>query len=270
MTARLRLVVLGMMGRMPLAGVAWQVLHYLEGFRRLGFAVYYVEDTNEWPYDPDRNTITDDPTYTVNYLSALMARYGFSDRWAYCAAAQGGRTFGLSAAEVRRLFDRADALVNLTGSTILRPEHQRVPVRIYLETDPVLPQIEVAKGTASYIDLLNAHTHHFSYGENLGAPDCCVPVDRFDYRATRQPVVLDWWTSTTSAAHVTHSPPAPRFTTVANWRQSGKDVEWRGGGGTWGKNQEILQFVDLPPRRGEPPGRGPPPERGKGGGEAPV
>src|SRR3989441_5257367 len=148
MTARLRLVVLGMMGRMPLAGVAWQVLHYLEGFRRLGFAVYYVEDTNEWPYDPDRNTITDDPTYPVNSLSALMARYGFSDRWAYCAAAQGGRTFGLSAAEVRRLFDRADALVNLTGSTVLRPEHQRVPVRIYLETDPVLPQIEVAKGSA--------------------------------------------------------------------------------------------------------------------------
>jgi hypothetical protein len=47
----LRLVVLGMMGRMPLAGVVWQVLH-LEGFRRLGFDVYYVEDTGAWPYNP--------------------------------------------------------------------------------------------------------------------------------------------------------------------------------------------------------------------------
>jgi len=45
MGRRLRLVVLGMMGRMPLAGVAWQALHYLEGFRRLGADVYYVEDT---------------------------------------------------------------------------------------------------------------------------------------------------------------------------------------------------------------------------------
>ncbi len=253
MTARLRLVVLGMMGRMPLAGVAWQVLHYLEGFRRLGFAVYYVEDTNEWSYDPDQNTITDDPTYTVNYLSAVMARYGFSDRWAYCAAAQGGRMFGLAAAEVRRLFEEADALVNLTGSTVLRPEHQRVPVRIYLETDPVLPQIEVAKGSASYIELLNAHTHHFSYGENLGAPDCCVPNDRFDYRATRQPVVLDWWTTstTTSPPHVTPSLPGPRFTTVANWRQSGKDIEWKGEAYTWSKHHEFLKFVDLPRRSGQ-------------------
>ena len=29
-------VVLGFLGRMPVAGVAWQLLHYLEGFRRLG------------------------------------------------------------------------------------------------------------------------------------------------------------------------------------------------------------------------------------------
>src|SRR5262249_22477629 len=45
-------IVLGMMGRTPFAGVAWQVLHYLEGFRRLGCEVYYVEDTGDWPYDP--------------------------------------------------------------------------------------------------------------------------------------------------------------------------------------------------------------------------
>ena len=45
------MVVLGIMGRTPFAGVAWQVLHYLEGFRRLGCNVYYVEDTADWPYD---------------------------------------------------------------------------------------------------------------------------------------------------------------------------------------------------------------------------
>ena len=45
----LRLVILGMMGRTPFAGVAWQALHYLEGFRRLGHDVYYIEDTNDWP-----------------------------------------------------------------------------------------------------------------------------------------------------------------------------------------------------------------------------
>ena len=39
----LRLVVLGIMGANAARGCAWQVLHYLEGFRRLGFDVYYVE-----------------------------------------------------------------------------------------------------------------------------------------------------------------------------------------------------------------------------------
>ena len=31
------------------------------------------------------------------------------------------------------------------GSQLLRQEHLRVPTRLYLETDPVLPQIEVAQ-----------------------------------------------------------------------------------------------------------------------------
>ena len=55
-----RVVVLGMMGRTPFAGVAWQVLHYVEGLRRLGCEVHYVEDTGDWPYDPERNEITAD------------------------------------------------------------------------------------------------------------------------------------------------------------------------------------------------------------------
>jgi hypothetical protein len=243
MTARSSLIVLGMMGRMPMAGVTWQVLQYLEGFRRLGFTVFYVEDTGEWPYDPDQNTITDDPTYAVNSIRAVMARYGFAEQWAYRTT--DGRVFGLSASKFRQLFERADVLVNLTGATVLRTEHLRVPVRIYLETDPVLPQIEVAKGSTFYIDLLSAHTHHFTYGENLGASDCGVPIARFEYRPTRPPIVLDWWLPATIS-------PGPRFTTVASWRQSGKDLEWRGQTYTWSKHHEFLKLIDLPRRTAQP------------------
>jgi hypothetical protein len=253
MGRRLRLVVLGMMGRMPLAGVAWQVLHYLEGFRRLGADVYYVEDTGSWPYDPKQNTITQDSRYTIEYISQLMAWCGFQDHWAYRAAAQNEGTFGLSESQVQRLFDQADALVNVTGSTVLRAEHLHVPVRIYLETDPVLPQIEVAKGSRVRIDQLDAHTHHLTYGENLGAPDCGVPVGHFEYRPTRQPIVLDWWTPTTGpAAREGLLPSTACFTTVANWRQSCKDFEWRGETYTWSKHHEFLKFIDLPRRTAQP------------------
>jgi hypothetical protein len=244
-------IVLGMMGRTPFAGVAWQVLHYLEGFRRLGYDVYYVEDTGDWPYDPEQNSITDDCRYTTNYIARLMAWCGLPERWAYRAAAENNRVFGLAEAQVADLFKRADALVNLTGATVLREEHLQVPVRIYLETDPVLPQIEIARGRSFTIDLLNAHTHHFTYGENLGAPDCKVPVERFDYRPTRQPIVLDWWHGSghgeppgSTRRHASRR--SYRFTTIASWQQSGKDIEWNGETYAWSKHHEFLKFVDLP------------------------
>src|SRR5262249_58456175 len=121
--------------------------------------------------------------------------FGFGERWAYRAEPQGGRVYGLPESCVKDLLRRADALLNLTGATALRQEHLRVPVRIYLETDPVLPQIEVAQGRRFTIDLLVAHTHHFTYGENLGAADCRVPLGCYEYHPTRQPIVLDWWKS---------------------------------------------------------------------------
>lgn len=251
MGARPRLVVLGILGQMPLAGVIWQVLHYLEGFRRLDFDVYYVEDTGNWPYDPEQNTVTDNCAYAVNLIGQLMSAYGWSDRWAYRLGAQGGRTFGFSESQLTQLFEQADVLVNVTGSTVLRPEHLQVPVRVYLETDPVLPQIEIAQGNQFNIDLLNAHTHHFTYGENLGSPDCAVPVGRFTYRPTRQPIVLDWWTPATHRAGASVI-SNPRFTTIANWRQSGKDIEWNGETYTWSKHHQFLKYIDLPRRTAQP------------------
>jgi hypothetical protein len=235
-----------MMGRAPFAGVAWQVLHYLEGFRRLGYDVYYVEDTGDWPFDPERNSVTADCTYPAKYIARLMEWCGLADRWAYRAAAQGGRAVGPAAPRLASLLRRADILVNLTGATVLRGEHLCVPVRIYLETDPVLPQLEVAEGRQSTIDLLAAHTHHFTYGENLGAADCGVPVGRFAYQPTRQPVVLDWW------AAAADDPPraGTLFTTVASWQQSGKDFRWRGETYTWSKHHEFLKFLELPRRAG--------------------
>ena len=249
MSKPLRLVIMAMMGGTPFAGVAWQVLHYLEGFRRLGHEVYYVEDTWDWPYDPEKNAITDDCRYTVNYIARLMEWCGLRERWAYCAAAQGNRMFGLSDSQVSRLFESADVLVNLTGETFLREQHLRVPVRIYLETDPVLPQIQVAQGRSFRIEELSAHTHHLTYGENLGARDCGVPLGAFRYRPTRQPIILDWWRSETQRPA---SVNGGRFTTVANWRQSGNDVEWNGEIYTWSKHHEFLRFVDLPRRTAQP------------------
>jgi hypothetical protein len=237
---RLRMVVVGGLGAMPFAGVAWQVLHYLEGFRRLGHDVFYLEDTGSWPYDPGRDTVSDDAQPTIAYVARLLERVGLGEAWAYRDVVEDRKTHGVSEEQLQRMLGSADALVNVSGVTLLRDEHLQVPVRIYLETDPVLPQIEVEQGNEFTIDLLAAHTHHFTYGENVGAPDCEVPTGRFRYLPTRPPVVLDWWT-----------PPAGDFagcpfTTVSNWEQTDKDIEWRGRLYRWSKHAEFQRFLDLP------------------------
>src|SRR5262249_12267859 len=254
MKTRLHIVVLGIMGRMPFAGVAWEVLHYLEGFRRLGHDVYYIEDSPCWPFDPARNALTDDPTYAVHYIAQNLELCRMADRWAYRAGPRWGvvetrdRIYGLSDAQFARVFEEADLLVNVCGATMLRDEHLRVPVRAYVETDPGLPQIELAKGDASRHELLAVHTHHFTFAENLGAPDCGLQRGPFPYYFTRQPIVLDWFTP--PAAEPSCASNGSHSTTVSNWKQTENDIEWNGQLYTWSKHTEFLKFVDLPRRIG--------------------
>jgi hypothetical protein len=244
MTESRRIVVLGGMAQMPYAGVAWQVLHYLEGFRRLGHDVVYIEDTGAWPYDPDRDSYTNDAEPGARRLEGIMERSGFGDRWAYRDASRDDAIWGMSKERFDAALAEADVLVNLSGMTILREQHRAAPVRIYLETDPVTPQLEVASGDQSTIDILAAHTAHFSFGERLGSDGCGVPVERFDYLATRQPVVLDWWQPSESFPQ---PPPGEmRFTTLANWEQTHRDVEWQGKTYTWSKSVEFLKLLEVP------------------------
>jgi hypothetical protein len=239
MPERLRIVVAGGVGAMPFAGVAWQVLQYLEGFRRLGHDVFYLEDTQRWPYDPVNDTVCDDAGPAVSYVGALMTRCGLADRWAYRDVA-GGLLHGCDEAALARTVATADILINLSGATLLRDEHMQVPVRVYLETDPVLAQIEIAQGRQFTIDFLAAHTRHFSYGQNFGAPDCEVPIERYNYSPTRPVVILDWWAGEAGTLD------GRAFTTVANWRQRAKDVQWQGELLTWSKHVEFERFLDLP------------------------
>ena len=242
MSERLRIVVAGGLAAMPVAGVVWQVLHHLEGFRRLGHDVFYLEDTERWPYDPVNDTVCDNTLPAVRFLSGQLARIGFDERrWAYRDVA-GGEVHGCGRDRLARTLAAADLLVNLSAVTVLREEHMAIPARLYLETDPVQPQIEVARGDARTIALLDAHTHHATYGANFGARDCTVPVTRYRYLPTRPPVILDWWAGARPSA------PGRAFTTVANFSQRDRDLVWRGRRLTWSKDVEFARVIDLPNR----------------------
>ena len=70
MASRGKVVVLHFVGQMPLAGIAWQAMHYVLGLERLGYEAWYVEDHGANPYDPRANSVVMDCDYNVAYPAA--------------------------------------------------------------------------------------------------------------------------------------------------------------------------------------------------------
>jgi hypothetical protein len=174
-TKRGDIIVLHFAGQMPLAGIAWQAIHYLVGLERLGYRCWYVEDGGANPFDPRANSIVMACDYNVRCLKQAMEEHGFAQRWSYWDAIH-DRHYGLSRSQVRALYRRADAIINLCGATRLRDEHLACPVRIMIDTDPVYEQLKYATADRESRAYLDAHTHFFTYGENLGSEDCPVPL----------------------------------------------------------------------------------------------
>lgn len=239
------LVLLGSMTKMPVAGVVWQTMHYMLGFERLGYDVYYVEAHARTPSMLMRTSEDDSSVLGAAFIAGVMKRFDRSDRWAYQALHDDGACFGLSRAGLAAVFDRAELVVNLHGGTKPRPEHYRNDRLVYVGTDPVQLELELARGDAEAIAFLEPHCAFFTFAENYGRPDCGLPTnDRFELMPTRQPVLLDLWASP--------DPPGTPFTTVANWRQHWREVQWRGDTYTWSKHSEFLKVIDLPTRAGRP------------------
>ena len=245
MSGKLRLVVLGMMGRCPFGGQSWLYLNWLLGLARLGHEVWYVEDDTVWPYDPVQNTVTDDCTYAVRHLASCMERIGLPDRWAFRLADREGACWGLSERGLRELYGSCDVLLNVIGATDLREEHMAAPRRVYVECDPVTAELRLANGDEHTRVAFSLHHQILTYGENYGAPDCDVPLNGIEYGKTRQPVDLEFWP-------MAYDPQARFFTTIGNYRHEGSDVEYNGQTYRWSKHHEWEKFLDLPRRTAQP------------------
>ena len=234
------IVLLHFVGQMPLAGIAWQAVNHLVGLARLGYEAWYVEDHGANPYDPRISSVVMDPGYNLAYLRRAMERHGLAGRWAYWDAIN-DVYHGLSRDRVRALYREADALINLCGATRLREEHLECPARIMIDTDPVYEQIKYAKADPAARAYVDAHTHFFTYGANLGGPACDIPLSGVKWRPTRPPVDLDLW------------PPAEgepaSFTTIATWENKGKNIAFDGTDYLWSKHLNFLKFLDLPRHR---------------------
>jgi hypothetical protein len=238
-----KIIVFGILFWYPLAGVTYQFLHYLIGLRRLGYDPYYLEDSGRWIYDPRINDLSPDATGNIEAVLPALQAHGFGDRWAFRGNYPGGRCYGMEEREILQLYRDAGAFLNVTGAQELREEHLACQRRIYVESDPFASQVKVAQGDPGMIAVLSAHDTLFSFGENLGAPDCRVPTKGFRWLPTRQPVVLDLWDNP--------RPPAAdsAYNTITTWHNKGKDLSWDNDRWFWTKDREFEKFLDLPRRR---------------------
>jgi len=232
-----RIVVLGYVVRGPLGGLAWHHLQYIAGLADLGHDVLFLEDSEDFKscYDPTKDGMTADPSYGLSFAADAFDRFGLADRWAYYDA---HTDTWLGPAHDRAIsFCRdADLLLNVSAVNPLRPWLADIGARALIDTDPLFTQVRNLTDPWER-ERAKAHTHFFSFGENIARGTSGVPDDGLAWQATRQPILLDAWP-------VTPGPPDGPFTTVMQW-DSYPPVEHNGL--QYGmKSASFRDYIDMP------------------------
>lgn len=233
----MRIVVLGYIVRGPLGGLAWHHLQYCIGLRDLGHDVFFIEDSDDYPscYDPSRHIMTERPDYGLAFADRTFSQYGLADVWAYYDQ-HTSRWLGPCAETAEQNCRSADLLLNLSGVNPSRPWLNDVPVRAFVDTDPVFTQIKCLT-ESHFRALLDWHTVHFTFGELIGTKSSRTPDDGISWLPTRQPIALQCWQWDVG-------PQDGAFTTVMQW-QSYKPQEYDGA--TYGmKANSFPAIEDLP------------------------
>jgi hypothetical protein len=220
----MRAIVTGMIATYPVGGVVWDYGQYAIGLERLGFEVYYLEDTGWMTYDPGLRQYVEDASYGVKYLQRALAELSptLANRWHF--RAMDGETHGMSAEHFAGIAAESDLLINVSGGTLLRSEYMACPRKILIDTDPGwnhfrnYPRLDNDPswgGGHGY----RAHDFFFTYAERIGQPDCVLPSLGLAWQPTRPPVVLDMWRAKL---------PGDVWTTVMTWKNFAEAIEYDG------------------------------------------
>jgi hypothetical protein len=236
-------VVTGAIATFPVGGVAWDYGQYVLGLERLGFDVYYLEDTGLDTYDPDQGVYGPDCSYGVRFLQATLASFSaaMAARWHFRSST--GQTFGMEASALAAIVARADVLLNVSGIGLLRDPYMACRRKVLIDTDPGwnhfvnYPRWDARPGWQDSHGY-RAHDHFFTYAELIGQPGCRLPTLGITWHPTRPPVIADSW-----------HPEAPgtTWTTVLSWNTYRRPIEYEGR--TYGsKEVEFPRIAALPSR----------------------
>ncbi|HMP81817.1 MAG TPA: glycosyltransferase family 1 protein [Verrucomicrobiota bacterium] len=239
----MRAIVTGMIASYPVGGVLWDYGQYALGLERLGFEVYYLEDTGWQTYDPRKGEYGEDCSYSVEFLKTSLGKLSptLGERWRF--RNMDGKTFGLDDDALAEVVRTADLFLNVSGGTLLRDEYMACKRKVLIDSDPGwnhfrnFPKWDANPnwyGSHGY----RAHDHFFTYAERIGKPDCPLPDMGLKWQPTRPPVVMDCWQP---------QPPNAKWTTVMTWKNFQETIAHNGVHyGT--KEMEFGKVEQLPSR----------------------
>jgi hypothetical protein len=237
----MKAIVTGMVATYPVGGVVWDYGHYALGLERLGFEVYYLEDTGLESYHPETRAYGPAYDYGLGFLQQSLAALSptLGRRWH--ARTPAGATHGLPFDDFRDVVAEADVFLNVSGSALMRDEYLPCRNKVLIDTDPGLTQLRNFPrwdarpnwmGTHGY----RAHDHFFTYAELIGTAQCALPTLGLAWQPTRPPVVLELWQA---------KPAGERWTTVMSWREL-KPIEYQGR--RYGGKEVEFERIELLPR----------------------
>ena len=243
MKEKLRIIVTGLIGSIPTAGLTLHYLQYVLGLKKLGHNVLYLEDVGGWYvdttadryYDPRVNP-DEESILPISYLSDVMHSFDLDGSWSYID--HNSVSHGLSKANLDKYIKSADILINITDFGTARDEYTKIPKRAFIDTDPGFLQFRIANGSDYESEVLNSYSSVFSFAHNIGDSDCKIPTLGLNWLPTQQPIYIEFWEN--NSTNVSNN----AFTTILKWSVY-KSVEYKGE--EYGlKDIEFLKYIELP------------------------
>jgi hypothetical protein len=212
----------------PRGGHATYVLQWLYGLQRLGHDVLYHD-------------VLEGQSLELEAFRRLTNQW-WDPRRSAAFSSTGQVIHGLSMLEVEAFAEGAAGLISLGAPYAADPEPwlAHVRPRVVVDQDPAFTQLWALESDPELV--YGVQDFYFTVGANVGKQRSAIPTCGIDWRHTRNPVVLDWWSGAKPS-------PDGRFTTVASlWSQKYQEFE----GEVWGpKAVELERFIELPKLCGE-------------------
>ena len=220
-------------------GHFWVYMQYVQGLRRLGYDVYWMEEFRPTG-DPEQDALL------LSTFSARMERFGIGGNLLLyvdtsTAASRGGAIefLGRNRSEADAIIAQASLLFNFHYA--INPALLALFKRSALiDIDPGLLQFWISRGQLR----VPRHTLYFTIGETVGRSGAMVPDCGLRWNHIHPPVSLEQWP-------YVFDPAADVFSTVSNWDADDWVVD-NGDSFENTKRVAFLKFARMPRLTSQP------------------